>query len=213
MDIVLSISGLMLLGPLLALVAWLIRRESPGPAIYRQIRLGRGGREFAILKLRTMRADAEVPSGPTWAVEGDPRCTRLGAVLRRWGIDELPQLWNVLKGDMSLVGPRPERPEFHACFQMHLPEYDRRLVVRGGVVGLAQVRGWRGDTSIEQRLRCDLEYIEGWSIGTDLLVLLLIPHALLRPPTRYRELPPSMATANLRKPERILQGGFLNNGG
>jgi lipopolysaccharide/colanic/teichoic acid biosynthesis glycosyltransferase len=143
------------------------------------VRLGLGGREFVMLKLRTMRADAELGVGPTWAVDGDPRCTRLGAVLRRWGVDELPQLWNVLKGDMSLIGPRPERAEFHRSFLARFPEFDRRLSVRGGVLGLAQVQGWRGDTSIEARLRCDLEYIERWSLWSDLRVLAHLPKTFL----------------------------------
>jgi lipopolysaccharide/colanic/teichoic acid biosynthesis glycosyltransferase len=118
-----------------------------------------------------MRADAE-DKGPTWAVEDDPRCTRLGGWLRRYGVDELPQLWNVIKGEMSLVGPRPERPEFHGIFKERMPEFVRRLEVRGGLTGLAQIRGWRGDTSVEERLRSDLEYIETWSLAKDLRILL-----------------------------------------
>jgi lipopolysaccharide/colanic/teichoic acid biosynthesis glycosyltransferase len=132
-----------------------------------------------MFKLRTMRADAELGNGPTWAARDDPRCTRLGGFLRRYGIDELPQLWNVLKGDMSLVGPRPERPEFQAPLEVSLPEFRRRLEVRGGITGLAQIRGWRGDTSLRERLRCDLEYIEHWSFWTDIRILWRTPRVLL----------------------------------
>jgi len=125
-----------------------------------------------MVKLRTMREDAERDKGATWAVKDDPRCTQVGGWLRRYGVDELPQLWNVLKGEMSLVGPRPERPEFHRIFEAEIPEFARRLVVRGGLTGLAQIRGWRGDTSVEERLRSDLEYIETWSLAKDLWIML-----------------------------------------
>jgi lipopolysaccharide/colanic/teichoic acid biosynthesis glycosyltransferase len=171
MDILLSVAGMILLAPVLGVFAWLICRQSPGLATYSQTRLGLSGRPFVLRKLRTMRVDAET-DGPVWAVEDDPRCTRIGGILRRTGIDELLQLWNVLRGEMSLVGPRPERPEFHAGFRSALPEFDRRLSVRAGITGLAQVRGWRGDTSIEERLRSDLEYIDNWSIRQDLAIML-----------------------------------------
>jgi lipopolysaccharide/colanic/teichoic acid biosynthesis glycosyltransferase len=178
-DIVLALAALVLLAPALAVFAWLIRRQSPGPAIYSQTRLGLGGRLFVIRKLRTMGIDAET-TGPVMAVKDDRRCTPLGGFLRRTGIDEIPQLWNVLKGEMSLVGPRPERPEFHAGFRKTLRGFDRRLTVRGGITGLAQVRGWRGDTSIAERLRCDIEYIENWSILKDFQILLRTPFSLRR---------------------------------
>jgi lipopolysaccharide/colanic/teichoic acid biosynthesis glycosyltransferase len=178
-DVVLALAALILLAPALPVLALLIRRQSCGPAIYSQTRLGLGGRTFVIRKLRTMRSDAET-KGPVMAVEDDPRCTPIGGFLRRTGIDEIPQLWNVLKGEMSLVGPRPERPEFHARFRKTLRGFDKRLTVRGGITGLAQVRGWRGHTSMEERFRCDLEYIENWSILTDLLILLRTPFSLRR---------------------------------
>lgn len=178
-DIMFSSLGLLLTGLPMLVLAWLIRRESPGPGFFSQIRLGLKGKRFAIYKLRTMFADAEDDSFPRWTVQNDPRCTRLGNVLRRWGLDELPQLWNVLKGDMSIVGPRPERPTFHAIFARHLAGYDSRLAVKGGITGLAQIRGWRGDTSIVERLNCDLEYLKHWSLWSDLLILLKTPVSLL----------------------------------
>jgi lipopolysaccharide/colanic/teichoic acid biosynthesis glycosyltransferase len=179
-DIVLALAGLILLSPILAALVCVIRRQSPGPAIYSQMRLGLGGRAFVIRKLRTMRIDAET-AGAVWAVEDDPRCTPIGGILRRTGMDEIPQLWNVLKGEMSLVGPRPERAEFHDRFRTTLPDFDRRLTVRAGITGLAQVRGWRGDTSIEERLLSDIAYIENWTIWKDLWILLRTPLALRRP--------------------------------
>ena len=180
-DVALSLAGLVLLGLPVLLAALCIRAGTPGPAFFVQPRVGLGRRKFLMFKLRTMFIDAELQGGPTWAVRNDPRCTRLGGFLRRYGIDELPQLWNVLKGDMSLVGPRPERPEFQAHLEEALPGYGRRLEVRGGITGRAQVRGWRGDTSLEERLRCDLEYIEHWSFWEDLRILWHTPQALLRP--------------------------------
>jgi lipopolysaccharide/colanic/teichoic acid biosynthesis glycosyltransferase len=166
----------------LALLAALVRLGSPGPAFFRQRRVGLYGREFTIVKLRTMTADAEWERGPTWAVADDPRCTPLGGFLRRYGLDEMPQLWNVLRGDMSLVGPRPERPEFLERFADQIPGFHRRLAVRPGMTGLAQVQGWRGDTSLAARLRADLDYIARWSLWRDAAILLRTPLALLRPP-------------------------------
>jgi len=180
-DVALSLAGLVILGLPLLLAALLIRMSTPGPAFFVQPRVGLGGRRFLMFKLRTMFADAEQQNGPTWAARDDPRCTRLGGFLRRYGIDELPQLWNVLRGDMSLVGPRPERPEFQALLEKSLPGFERRLEVQGGMTGLAQVRGWRGDTSLEERLRCDLEYIEHWSFWQDIRILGRTPEAVLRP--------------------------------
>ena len=126
---------------------------------------------FMIWKFRSMRRHAEASTGPVWAVEDDPRRTRLGSFLRRWSIDELPQLWNVLVGDMSLVGPRPERPTFVAEFRKHLPQYMVRHRVKSGITGWAQVHGWRGNTSIRKRLEFDLYYIENWSLGLDFKIL------------------------------------------
>ena len=133
--------------------------------------MGLDGRPFMIWKLRSMRMNAEASTGPVWAVEDDPRRTRLGSFIRRWSIDELPQLWNVLRGDMSLVGPRPERPTFVAEFRKHLPQYMVRHRVKSGITGWAQVHGWRGNTSIRKRLEFDLYYIENWSLGLDFKIL------------------------------------------
>jgi lipopolysaccharide/colanic/teichoic acid biosynthesis glycosyltransferase/glycosyltransferase involved in cell wall biosynthesis len=171
LDISVSLLGLAILGLPILLTALAIRLGSPGPGFFFQSRVGLGGQSFDMVKLRTMREDAELDEGPTWAVKDDPRCTQIGGWLRRHGVDELPQLWNVLKGEMSLVGPRPERPEFHTIFEAEMPEFARRLVVRGGLTGLAQIRGWRGDTSVEERLRSDLEYIETWSFVKDLWII------------------------------------------
>jgi lipopolysaccharide/colanic/teichoic acid biosynthesis glycosyltransferase len=171
LDISVSLLGLAILGLPILLMALAVRLNSPGPALFSQLRLGLGGMPFTLVKLRTMREDAELGKGPTWAVSNDPRCTPLGGWLRRYGLDELPQLWNILKGEMSLVGPRPERPEFHRIFEAEMPEFARRLEVRAGLTGLAQIRGWRGDTSVEARLRSDIEYIETWSLARDLWIL------------------------------------------
>ena len=172
LDISVSLLGLAILGLPILLTALAIRLGSPGPGFFFQSRVGLGGRSFDMVKLRTMREDAERDKGPIWAVKDDPRCTQVGGWLRRYGVDELPQLWNVLKGEMSLVGPRPERPEFHRIFEAEIPEFARRLEIRGGLTGLAQIRGWRGDTSVEERLRSDLEYIETWSLAKDLWIIL-----------------------------------------
>lgn len=166
--------GALALAALLAapalLIAGLVRLSSRGPLLIRQQRLGKGGAPFTLYKFRTMRPDAE-DGVPVWAVSDDPRCTRLGGFLRRTGLDEIPQLWNVLRGEMSLVGPRPERPHFAAHFARSLPDYPRRHQVRPGLTGLAQTRGWRGDTSVSQRLRSDLEYISRWSPALDFSIL------------------------------------------
>ncbi len=155
-----------------------------------------------MIKLRTMYVDAEWQTGPAWATEDDLRCTRLGGFLRRYGIDELPQLWNVLRGDMSLIGPRPERPEFQAVLEGSLPDYRRRLDVRGGLSGLAQIRGWRGDTSVEERLKSDLEYIRDWSIARDLTILTRTPLSLLRPKANLSRLPHSFQMLQIASSSR-----------
>lgn len=181
LDAALSLIGLILAGPLLLLATAVIRLESRGPALFFQRRVGLAGRSFSMAKLRTMVPHAESETGPAWAVMDDPRCTPFGGFLRRYGLDELPQLWNVLKGDMSLVGPRPERPEFHEVFASGYPNYRRRVEVRGGITGLAQIRGWRGDTSLAKRLESDLEYIERWSLWNDIRILIRTPFSLMRP--------------------------------
>lgn len=173
LDIVGGIVGLVLSAPIIALLALLIRRESPGSIIYRQVRSGRHGRPFTIYKLRSMRTDAEATSGAQWAEANDPRRLRIGAFMREWNLDELPQFWNVLKGDMSLVGPRPERPELIAKFEKEIPHYNPRHAVRPGITGWAQVNGLRGNTSLTERIRYDLHYIENWSVYLDIQIMVL----------------------------------------
>lgn len=173
MDLALGSLALLLLSPLMLLLALLVRLTSPGPIFYRQVRTGQRGRPFAMLKFRSMRVDAEQATGPVWTRRGDDRCTPLGRFLRRWSLDELPQLFNVLAGDMSLVGPRPERGVFVEKFRKQLPGYAQRHWVKAGMTGWAQVNGWRGDTSLRHRLQCDLYYIANWSLWLDLKILVL----------------------------------------
>jgi exopolysaccharide biosynthesis polyprenyl glycosylphosphotransferase len=165
--------GLILLAPLFAIVAIAIRLTSGGPIFYFQERVGQGGRLFRMVKFRSMRVDAEGETGPIWASNHDSRCTKIGDMLRHTNIDELPQLWNVLRGDMSLVGPRPERPVFVDQFRETVPDYDLRHAVPGGMTGWAQVHGWRGRTSLRKRIQYDLDYIQRWSFLLDVRILLM----------------------------------------
>ena len=171
MDIVLAFIGLALLMPFFPLLALAIWWEDRGPIFYRQERMGLDGKPFMILKFRSMKVNAESSSGPVWAIRGDDRRTRLGSFMRETSIDELPQLWNVLKGDMSLVGPRPERPTFVHEFKHKIPDYMLRHRVKSGITGWAQVHGWRGNTSIRRRIQYDLYYIQNWSLLLDLKIL------------------------------------------
>jgi Undecaprenyl-phosphate glucose phosphotransferase len=171
MDVALSLGALAVLLPLLPLAALAIWIEDRGPIFYRQERMGLDGKSFLILKFRSMRVDAESSTGPVWAVKDDPRRTRVGGFLRRWSLDELPQIWNVLKGEMSLIGPRPERPAFVQEFKHKIPQYMLRHRVKSGITGWAQVHGWRGNTSIKKRIQYDLYYIENWSLKLDLKIL------------------------------------------
>jgi exopolysaccharide biosynthesis polyprenyl glycosylphosphotransferase len=171
MDVVIAAAALVVMLPLLPLVAWLIWREDRGPIFYRQERMGLDGKPFMMLKLRSMRVDAESTSGPVWATRDDPRRTGFGGFLRRWSLDELPQVWNVLRGDMSIVGPRPERPAFVQEFKHKIPDYMLRHRVKSGITGWAQVHGWRGNTSIKKRIQYDLYYIQNWSILLDFKIL------------------------------------------
>ena len=171
-DILGSLAGLFLAAPVIAVASVFIKRSSPGPVFYRQERCGEGGRRFSLFKLRTMRENAEERTGPVWAREDDPRRTRAGAFLRRYNLDELPQFWNVLKGDMSLVGPRPERPVFVEQFKEDVGRYMWRHVHKPGVTGWAQVNGLRGNTSIQDRIQYDLYYLENWSLALDFKILL-----------------------------------------
>lgn len=172
-DLVVTVPFLLVLSPLLLLLALAVKLTSRGPVLYRQERVGRGNRTFRVLKFRTMRADAEAASGPVWAAKDDPRRTPIGAFLRRTSLDELPQLFNVLSGEMSLVGPRPERPHFVDQFQRTIPRYLERHRVKAGITGWAQVHGLRGNTPIEERTRYDLWYVENWSLVLDVKVLIL----------------------------------------
>lgn len=172
-DLVLGGLALVLVAPLMAAIGLAIRLTSSGPTLYRQERMGLDGQRFRMLKFRTMPMDAEARTGPVWAKPNDPRRTRLGTFLRRFSLDELPQLWNVLRGEMSLVGPRPERPVFVEEFRRKIPGYMLRHKVKSGITGWAQVNGWRGNTSLEERIQCDLYYIERWSLALDLKILWL----------------------------------------
>jgi exopolysaccharide biosynthesis polyprenyl glycosylphosphotransferase len=172
MDLTLGLIGTAAFLPLWAVIAVLIRREDGGPVFYLQERMGLDGRRFRMIKFRSMRVDAEA-GGPTMASRDDRRKTRIGRFLRAWSLDETPQFLNVLKGEMSLVGPRPERPEFVAEFTGRMPEYVLRHRVRSGITGWAQVNGLRGKTSIRRRLEYDLYYIQNWSLWFDLRILLL----------------------------------------
>jgi len=171
LDLVVGSVALVVLSPVLLVVASAVKLTSPGPTLLRQERMGLDGRAFSMLKFRTMRADAEAESGPVWATPDDDRRTRVGAVLRRFSLDELPQLLNVLRGDMSLVGPRPERSVFVETFRHRIPGYMLRHKVKAGMTGWAQINGWRGNTSLEKRIEYDLYYIERWSLGFDLAIL------------------------------------------
>ncbi|HEV8342691.1 MAG TPA: undecaprenyl-phosphate glucose phosphotransferase [Candidatus Binatia bacterium] len=170
-DLFLGSAALIFFCPLMGLIAIGIKLTSAGPILYRQERTGLDGRRFQMLKFRTMGEAAEKISGPVWATPDDPRVTALGRWLRRASLDELPQLINVIKGEMSLVGPRPERPPFVEQFRETLPKYLLRHKVKAGMTGWAQVHGWRGQTPLEKRLEYDLYYIENWSFWLDLKIL------------------------------------------
>ena len=167
-----SAMGLVFLSPIMMLLAILIKLESDGPVFYTQERMGLDGKSFMMLKFRSMRTDAEITTGPVWATPQDDRRTRLGAIIRRFSIDELPQLMNVMIGDMSLVGPRPERPIFVEQFKQSIPRYMDRHREKAGMTGWAQVNGLRGDTSIIERTKYDLWYIENWSLALDFRILI-----------------------------------------
>jgi exopolysaccharide biosynthesis polyprenyl glycosylphosphotransferase len=170
-DIVGAIVGLILSAPIIAIFGVLIYWESPGPIFYRQVRTGRRGQNFKIIKLRSMKLDAESKGGAQWAKKNDDRRLRVGAFMRATNIDEVPQFWNVLKGEMSLVGPRPERPELISGFQYQIPHYNARLMSKPGITGWAQVNGLRGDTDLTERVRYDLYYLENWSLMLDFQIM------------------------------------------
>ena len=172
-DVTLSAAGLVLLSPVFAILAILIKLDSKGSVFYKQERLGRDGKRFIHYKFRSMIENAEEKTGPTFAQDDDPRRTKVGAFMRRNNFDEFPQLFNVLKGDMSLVGPRPERKFFVDKFKEGIPRYFLRHKVKSGITGWAQVNGLRGNTSIEERTKYDLFYMENWSLAFDIKILLL----------------------------------------
>lgn len=171
-DLCFALPCLLLASPFIFLFSILVKITSEGPVFYGQERMGLDGRSFHMWKLRSMPRTAESKTGAVWAKADDARPTAVGAFMRRFSIDELPQLWNVVAGDMSLVGPRPERPVFIERFKKEIPNYHLRHKVKAGVTGLAQVEGWRGDTSLEKRIERDLWYIENWSVWLDLKILL-----------------------------------------
>ena len=173
MDIFGALVGIILFGPLMLLVALLIRLDSSGPIIFKQERVGRHNLPFQMYKFRSMRVQTVEEEKKGWTVKGDPRVTWIGKIIRKTSIDELPQFFNVLRGDMSLIGPRPERTQFVEQFKEQIPRYMIKHQVRPGMTGWAQVNGFRGDTSIEGRIRCDLWYIENWSLSLDIRILFL----------------------------------------
>ncbi len=173
MDLIISIPATVVLALPMLLIGVLVKFTSKGPVFHSQVRTSVGGRHFRILKFRTMVADAETNTGPVWASDDDPRSTRIGRFLRKTGLDELPQLLNVVRGQMSLVGPRPERPELVERFRTHVPRYMLRHHAKAGLTGWAQVNGLRGRTSIRKRLQYDMFYICNWTLGFDIRIILL----------------------------------------
>ena len=172
-DIVGSACGLIVLSPLLLILAILVKTTSKGPIIFKQERVGLHNRKFNMYKFRSMAVQTEAEERKGWTVKNDPRVTRIGAIMRKTSLDELPQLWNILMGDMSIVGPRPERPQFVEKFKEEIPRYMIKHQVRPGLTGWAQVNGYRGDTSIRRRIECDLYYIENWSMFLDFKIMFM----------------------------------------
>lgn len=170
-DVILCSVGVILISPLLILIALLVKLTSKGPILYSQVRMGLDGKEFKMYKFRSMTTGAA--NKETWTVKDDPRVTKIGKFIRKTSLDELPQLFNVILGDMSLVGPRPERPVFVHQFKKNIPTYMLRHKMKAGITGWAQINGWRGDTSIEKRIECDLYYIKNWSIWMDLWIIFM----------------------------------------
>lgn len=186
LDLLVSVVALVLLSPLLLFISFLIKLTSPGaPVLYVQERVGLDGKPFPMIKFRSMRPDAEAATGPVWAKDKDPRRTRLGAFLRRFSIDELLQFVNVLLGEMSVVGPRPERPHFVEQFSLKVPRYLERHKEKAGITGWAQVNGLRGNTSIEERTAYDLWYVEHWTIWLDIKIMLRTLISVLRDKNAY----------------------------
>ncbi len=172
-DLIFSLLVIIVSSPLFLLIAIGVKLSSKGPVFYKQERMSLNGQRFEMLKFRSMPLGSESESGPVWATAGESRATGFGSFLRKTSLDEVPQFINVLKGDMSVVGPRPERPVFIEEFKSHVPGYMFRHKMKGGITGWAQVNGWRGDTSIEKRIEFDLHYIRNWSLGFDFRILFL----------------------------------------
>jgi len=170
-DIVGAAAGLVLSAPVIVACGLMVYWESPGPILHRQRRLGRNGTHFWMYKIRSMCMNAESEGCVGWTTKNDSRRLKIGIFMRRWNLDELPQFWNVLRGEMSLVGPRPERPEFVANFKQDIPHYQLRHNIKPGMTGWAQVNGLRGDTDLFERINCDLFYLENWSFLLDLQIL------------------------------------------
>ncbi len=173
LDVVFSALVLLFTAPVMLTLAVLIKLTSGGPVLFKQERMGLDGKTFNMLKFRTMLVNAEKTTGPVWTQKDDPRCTKTGKLLRKTSLDELPQFFNVLRGDMSIVGPRPERPVFIENFRNTIPKYMLRHKMKAGITGWAQVSGWRGNTSLEKRIEYDLYYIENWSLNFDLKIIWL----------------------------------------
>ena len=173
MDVVGAIVAIILFSPVMLIAAILVKVTSPGPLIYKQVRVGLHNKSFEMYKFRSMEVQPEQEEQKAWTVKNDPRVTTVGKFMRRTSIDELPQLFNVLRGDMSLVGPRPERPFFVEKFREEIPRYMVKHQVRPGLTGWAQIHGYRGDTSIRKRIEHDLYYIENWTVGLDIKILFL----------------------------------------
>jgi putative colanic acid biosynthesis UDP-glucose lipid carrier transferase len=172
-DKIISAIILVLVSPLLLLISLAIKLSGPGPVFYKQERLSWNGTAFTMYKFRTMPEGTEEATGAVWASNTDNRSTPIGRLLRRTSLDELPQFWNVLKGDMSIVGPRPERPEFVERFRNEIPQYMKKHMVKAGITGWAQVNGWRGNTDLKTRVEYDLYYIDNWSLWLDLRIMFL----------------------------------------
>jgi Undecaprenyl-phosphate glucose phosphotransferase len=172
-DVTLSSAAMLVFAIPFGIIAALVKLTSTGPVFYRQERMGLDGKAFSVYKFRSMHLDAEGASGPVWAHDDDPRATPIGQWLRRFDLDEFPQFLNVLKGDMSIVGPRPERPFFVDQFKHRIPQYMLRHKVKAGITGWAQINGWRGNTSLKKRIEYDLYYIENWSVTLDLKIMWL----------------------------------------
>ena len=173
LDLLVSVLVLILLAPVLALIAVALKLSSSAPVLFKQQRVGQSGRRFWIYKFTTMTPSSVDTSDTWWSTSQDERVTRLGRILRPAGLDELPQLINVLRGDMSLIGPRPERPHFVEIFRRDIPGYMTRHALKPGITGWAQVCGWRGDTSIRNRVEHDLYYLQHWTLWFDLKILCL----------------------------------------